>query len=67
MEELNTVLYNVFNKYSKIRLEIDIVLTPVYTKTPIHVGFRAISQNYEQKLNWPMAVGAVDGCHIPIN
>ena len=34
---------------------------------PSEKEYEQIAIDFEQRWQWPMAVGAIDGCHIPIN
>lgn len=42
------------------------ILMPKHLKMPSHAEFRSIATKFERKFGFPMTVGAVDGCHIPI-
>lgn len=42
------------------------VLMPIHLRLPTEEEFREIERKFDQKYQFPMTVGAIDGCHIPV-
>ena len=43
------------------------ILKQKHLKMPSSEKFRQIALKFERKYNFPMTVGAIDGCHVPIS